>query len=53
MHPEQNRRQEEELKDILRRLKEEIRLRDVALTNIESQLRLIAEIMRRKKIHPE
>ena len=49
MHPEQDRRPEEELKDRLRGLKNEIQLRDVKLTNIEWQLRLIAEIMRRKK----
>ena len=48
MNPEQDRPQEEELKDILRRLKDEIRLRDVELTNIESQLRLIAVITRRR-----
>jgi hypothetical protein len=49
MNPEQDRRPEEELKDILRQLKDEIRLRDVKLTNIEWQLRLIAEIIRRRK----
>ena len=53
MHPEQNRHQEEELKDTLRRLKDEIRLRDVELTNIESQLRLIADIMRRRTLHQD
>ena len=53
MHPEQNRRPEEELKDILRQIKNEIRLRDVKLNDIEGQLRLIAEIIRRKKLHPD
>ena len=40
MNPEQDRHSEEELKDILRQIKDEIRLRDVKLTNIEWQLRL-------------
>jgi hypothetical protein len=53
MNPEQERRPEDELKDRLRRLKDEIRLRDVELTNIEWQLRLIAEIMRRRKLDPD
>jgi hypothetical protein len=53
MNPEQNRRPEDELKDRLRRLKDEIRLRDVELTNIEWQLRLIAEIMRGRKLYPD
>ena len=53
MHPEQDRRTEEELKDTLRRINNEIRLRDVKLNDIEWQLRLIAEIMRRKKLHPD
>ena len=53
MNPEQDRRPEEELKDILRQLKDEIRLRDVKLTNIEWELRLIAEIIRRKELYPE
>ena len=38
MNPEQDRHSEEELKDILRQIKDEIRLRDVKLTNIEWQL---------------
>ena len=53
MHPEQDRRPEEELKDRLRRLKDEIQLRDVKLANIEWQLRLIAEMMKRKKLYPD
>ena len=53
MNPEQDRHSEEELKDILRQIKDEIRLRDVKLTNIAWQLRLIAEIIRRKKLSPE
>ena len=53
MNPEQDRHSEEELKDILRQIKDEIRLRDVKLTNIEWQLRLIAEIIRRKKLRPD
>ena len=53
MNPEQNRSQEQELKDIVKRLKDEIRLRDVKLNDIEWELHLIAEIMRRKKLHPD
>jgi hypothetical protein len=53
MHPEQDRYTEEELKDMLKRIKDEIRLRDVKLNDIEWQLRLIAEIMRRRRLHPD
>ena len=35
MHPEQGRSPEEELNDILRQIKDEIRLRDVKLNEIE------------------
>ena len=49
MNPEQDRHSEEELKDIMRQIKDEIRLRDVKLTNIEWQLRLIAEIPKQIK----
>ena len=53
MHPEQHRRQEEELKDRLKRLTDEIRLRDVKRNDIEWELHRIAEMMRRKKVHPD